>query len=123
MRTARDIAEVLYHAICIAFVSVMCFTLATYRPIEPNVFIAGVEIVMGSCAVVYGGISVARIVRDGGKDRMSPEIRKRFLLQGQYISWNQCTSCKRIRPCPFEIFSSGSWQPLCRECKREAQSP
>lgn len=68
MRTTHTIVEVLYHAICIGFISVMCFTLATFRPIEPNVVIAGIEIVIGLLAVAYGGVALASIIMGkGGK--------------------------------------------------------
>ncbi|MBA7536729.1 hypothetical protein ES705_28993 [subsurface metagenome] len=56
------VIEVLYHASVIGFVSGMVITLVTFRPIEPNVIIATVEVVIGlvtlGCAVVKIGRAI-----------------------------------------------------------------
>lgn len=54
-------AEIFYHICVMSIASGMVIALATFRPLEPNVIIACVEIVI--CLWVVG-MAVAKIVKD-----------------------------------------------------------
>lgn len=55
--------EIAYHCSVVGFVFTMIVTLITFRrPIEPNIYIAAVEVVIGLMVLVYAGNRMGRIL-------------------------------------------------------------
>jgi len=56
------IGAILYNASVFGFVLGMTITIATFRPIEPNLYIAGIEVAVGSVTLVVAAVKIGRAV-------------------------------------------------------------
>lgn len=54
----KNIMDILYHCTVIGYIISMVIILVTFRPIEPNIIIATVEVVMGLMIIVYACIKI-----------------------------------------------------------------
>lgn len=58
----KNIMEMLYHCTVIGYIISMIIILVTFRPIEPNIIIATVEVVIGLMVIVYALIKLIKIL-------------------------------------------------------------
>ncbi|GAI04982.1 unnamed protein product, partial [marine sediment metagenome] len=54
----KNLMDVLYHCTAAGISLSMIIILVTFRPIEPNIIIATVEVVMGLMVIVYACIKI-----------------------------------------------------------------